>query len=424
MSLQGEIQTMPLQDLLQWLELVHKTGTLTVENKDARQQFYFRKGEITTASSSSYHSTDSEQSVKVIIVDTLQWETGKFGFAEDMIPDEYANVNLHLSPLQLVMDTARQMDEEAEAARIAGQTPVKRVDVGRGFTASENLRLAVIGQLLKGEFKVPLLPTSVNKILEITQKDNYSLRDLSEIIVTDQVITAQLLKHANSALYSRGNTIESVPMAVQHLGAQTVTNLVLTLSLQSVVTGRDIFLEDRKRIWKHSLSCALLSRAIAPIARVEREQSFLCGLMIDFGKSVLLSLIQELMHKQQEYQTTPKAVIDYLIETYHPKVGGVVGEKWKLPPAVQEAITCHHALVADSKYIRYVAVANLCDAILMELTVEPNAEPQYEANLRTIDEWLHNPAAQMLALNTEQMERILELVPECQAYALQMAGEG
>ena len=150
-------------------------------------------------------------------------------------------------------------------------------------------------------------------------------------IVTDQVITAQLLKHANSALYSRGHVIESVPMAVQHLGAQTVTNLVLTLSLQSLVTGRDIFLEDRKLIWKHSLSCALLSRAIAPIARVERELVFLCGLMIDFGKSILLSLIHDLMNKQKEYQATPKTVIDYLVETYHPKVGGVVGEKWKMP---------------------------------------------------------------------------------------------
>ena len=89
MSLQGEIQTMPLQDLLQWLELVHKTGTLTVENKEARQQFYFRNGEITTASSSSYHSTDSEQSVKVIIVDTLQWETGKFGFAFNTTQRDY-----------------------------------------------------------------------------------------------------------------------------------------------------------------------------------------------------------------------------------------------------------------------------------------------------------------------------------------------
>jgi HD-like signal output (HDOD) protein len=424
MSLQGEIQTMPLQDLLQWLELVHKTGTLSVESKGVRQQFYFRKGEITTASSSSYHSTDSEQSVKVIIVDTLQWEAGKFAFAEDHIPDEYTNVNLHLSPLQLVMDTAREMDEAAEAARQAGQTPVKRVDVGRGFTASENLRLAVVGQLLKGEFKVPLLPTGVNKILEITQRDNYSLRDLSEIIVTDQVITAQLLKHANSALYSRGHNIESVPMAVQHLGAQTVTNLVLTLSLQSVVTGRDIFLEDRKRIWKHSLACALLSRAVAPIARVEREQAFLCGLMIDFGKSVLLSLIQDLMHKQHEYQTTPKSVIDYLIETYHPKVGSVVGEKWKLPPAVLEAITCHHALVADSKYIRYVAVASLCDSVLMDLGDDQSPIPESPANARTIEEWLCNPAAQMLSLNAELMQRILELVPECQAYALQMAGEG
>ncbi|HEX4950361.1 MAG TPA: HDOD domain-containing protein [Blastocatellia bacterium] len=423
MSLQGEIQTMPLQDLLQWLELVHKTGTLTVEYGQARQKVFFRNGEITTASSSSYHSTDTEQSVKVIISETLQWEAGKFSFAEDYIPEEYASVNLHLSPLQLVMDTAREMDEAAEEARKAGQTPAKRVDIGRGFTAAENLRLAIIGQLLKGDFKVPLLPTEVNKILEITQRDNYSLRDLSEVIVTDQVITAQLLKHANSALYSRGHHIESVPMAVQHLGAQTVTNLVLTLSLQSLVTGRDIFLEDRKRIWKHSLACALLSRAVAPIARVEREQAFLCGLMIDFGKSVLMSLIQDLMQKQQEYRTTPKSVIEYLVETYHPKVGGVVGEKWKLPASVQEAITCHHALVADSKYIRYVAVASLCDAVLMELSHETNKESPVQVPLRTIEDWLCSPAAQMLSLNAELMQRILELVPECQAYAVQMAGE-
>jgi HD-like signal output (HDOD) protein len=420
MSLQGEIQTMPLQDLLQWLELVHKTGTLTVAAGEAQQQFYFQNGQIATASSSSYHSTDSEQSVKVIIADTLQWESGTFSFAEDFIPPEFAAVNLHLSPLQLVLDTCREMDEAAEAARQAGQTSVKRVDVGRGFTASEDLRLAVVGQLLKGDFKVPLLPTEVNKILDITQRENYSLRDLSEVIVTDQVITAQLLKHANSALYSRGHSIESVPMAVQHLGAQTVTNLVLTLSLQSVVTGRDIFLEDRKRVWKHSLACALLTRAVAPIARIEREQAYLCGLMIDFGKPVLLSLIHELMQKKHEYQATPKSVIDYLVETYHPKVGGVVGEKWKLPPSVQEAITCHHALVADSKYIRYVAVASLCDSVLLELDPDHKPEGAADAFARTIEEWLSNPAAQMLALQADQMQRILELVPECQAYAEQM----
>lgn len=420
MSLQGEIQTMPLQDLLQWLELVRKTGTLTVEDKHIRQNFYFRKGEIATASSSRYHSTDTEQSVKDLIAKTLQWQIGKFSFAEDHIPEQYLSVHLHLSPLQLVMDSAREEDEEAEAARQNGQTPTAMIDVGRGFTSAENLHLAVVGQLLKSEFKVPLLPTEVNKILEITQRENYSLRDLSEVIVTDQVISAQLLKHANSALYNRGSYIESIPMAVQHLGAQTVTNLVLTLSLQSVVTGRDIFLEDRKRFWKHSVACALLSRAIAPFAHLERELSFLCGLMIDFGKPVLLSLIQDLMLKHREHQTTPKTVIDYLVETYHPKVGGIVSEKWNLPLIVQDAIKHHHTITVESNNIPYIAVTNLSDTLLLE--TELNATTQSKTEPLTIEEWLRYPANEILGLNKEQFERILEFVPECLAYAEQMSG--
>ena len=80
MSLQGEIQTMPLQDLLQWLELMRKTGTLAVTHDRVSQNFYFSNGEIATAGSSDYHSTDTEQSVKLIISETLHWGFGKFEF--------------------------------------------------------------------------------------------------------------------------------------------------------------------------------------------------------------------------------------------------------------------------------------------------------------------------------------------------------
>jgi hypothetical protein len=302
MSLQGEIQTMPLPDLFQWLEIVHKTGTLTIDSQKAQQQFIFNNGEIATALSSHYHSTDSEHSVRVIVRDTLQWEKGHFAFADNVIPGEVMGINLHISPLQVVLDTFREIDEKAEAERQAGENPSRPPGAGEEFHYAHGLRMSVVGQLLKGDFKVPLLPTIVNKVLEITQRDNYALRDLSEVIVTDPVISAQLLKHANSAFYSRGHNIESVALAIQHLGAQAVTNLVLTLSLQSVVTGRDIFLEDRKQIWQHSLACALLSRSISTIFRLDREQAFLCGLMIDFGKLILLSLIFELMQKKQEYQ--------------------------------------------------------------------------------------------------------------------------
>lgn len=421
MSLQGEIRTMPLPDLFQWLEVVHKTGTLSIDSPSAKQQFVFNNGEIATALSSNYHSTDSEHSVRVIVKDTLQWENGRFAFADDLVPGEVAGVNLHLSPLQLVLDTFREMDEEAEAGRQGGEDTGKTKSANEDFHYAHGLRMAVVGQLLKGEFKVPLLPTVVNRVLDITQRENYALRELSEVIMTDPIITAQLLKHANSAFYNRGQNIESVPLAIQRIGAQAVTNLTLTLSLQSVVTGRDIFLEHRKQIWQHALACALLSRSIAALLRLDREQAFLCGLMIDFGKLVLLSLIFELMQKKSEYQATPKRIIEEILETYHPKVGGIVGARWKLPPPVLEAISYHHALSLTADHAGYVAAASLCDAILLDLKSRTDSSENSMADALSQAMWLDHPAAKILNLNAEQLQRIFELVPECQSYALQMA---
>ncbi len=422
MSLQGEIQTMPLPDLFQWLEVVHKTGTLSIASSTAKQQFVFNNGEIATALSSSYHSTDSEHSVRIIVRDTLQWENARFAFADDLVPGEVADINLHLSPLQLVLDTYREMDEEATAIRKAGGNAVTVQGAGEDFHYTHGLRMAVVGQLLKGEFKVPLLPTVVNRVLDITQRENYALRDLSEIIQTDPIITAQLLKLANSAFYNRGQGIDSVQSAIQRIGGQAVTNLTLTLSLQSVVTGRDIFLEDRRQLWQHSLACALLSRSIATLLRVDREQAFLCGLMIDFGKLLLLSLIFDLMQKKQEYQATPKRIIQEILETYHPKVGGIVGARWKLPPPVLEAISYHHSLSLTTEHAAYVATASLCDAILLDLRARADATESTMAEALSQAMWLDHPAAKILHLKAEQLDRIFELVPECQLYALQMAG--
>src|SRR5207244_12826977 len=214
------------------------TGTLSIDSQSTKQQFVFNNGEIATALSSNYHSTDSEHSVRIIVKDTLQWENGRFAFADDLVPGEVADVNLHLSPLQLVLDTYREMDEEAEANRKAGEPAIKSQGAGEDFHYAHGLRMAVVGQLLKGEFKVPLLPTVVNRVLDITQRENYALRELSEVIMTDPIITAQLLKHANSAFYSRGQNFESVPLAIQRIGAQAVTDITLTSSLHNVVIGR------------------------------------------------------------------------------------------------------------------------------------------------------------------------------------------
>lgn len=420
MGLYGEIQTMPMLDLFQWLELVHKTGKLTVESPTGKQQIYFEKGAIVAASSSGYFGADHTNNTEAIISETLKWTRGEFSFAETSLPPELAQRPQRHSARQIIQSVFPATDAAPGVFQQAVTLSSQVVDVERGYDEVESLRVAIVSRLLKGDFQIPLLPTVANKIISITKQDDFSLRDLSEVIITDQVITAQLLKHANSAFYNRGRTIDSVSMAVQLLGAQTVTNLVLTLSLKSVVTGRDVFLEEKKVVWKRSLASALLARSMSLIAQVDREQAFLCGLMINFGKIVLFSLIQDLMQKEPEYQSTSKSAIDYIISSYHQKVGGAVAEKWMLPPTVLEAITHHHALTPETECSRYVPVANLCNEILCDYFDAhlPGAEPTL---LRTEGDWLLLPAVKLLGLTQHQMKQVLGFVPECLSYAQQMA---
>lgn len=420
MGLHGEIQTMPMLDLFQWLELVHKTGKLTVENATGKQQIYFENGAIVTASSTGYFSSNNLSNAEAIISETLKWQRGEFSFAETPLPPEIASLPQRHSAKQIIQSTFLNADEAAGVFQQAIAVSSQVMDVGRGYDEVEGLRVAIVSRLLKGDFQIPLLPTVANKIISITKQDDFSLRDLSEVIITDQVITAQLLKHANSAFYNRGRTIDSVSMAVQMLGAQTVTNLVLTLSLKSVVTGRDIFLEDKKLVWKRSLASALLARSMSLIAQVDREQAFLCGLMINFGKIVLFSLIQDLMQKEAEFKSTSKSTVEYIINSYHQKVGGAVAEKWMLPPTVLDAITNHRALTPDLQCSRYVPVANLCDTVLSDhFEAQQNqAEP---TSPKTEEDWMLLPAVKLLGLTQHQVHQVLGFVPECLSYAQQMA---
>jgi len=412
MSFRGEIQTMPLPDLLQWLSLNHKTGTLELWREVTCQKFYFSEGALASAVSTPDHTSGSERDVKRLLTEALGQTEGRFDFIEAPLPEEIAAINLRLHPQQLLLDISGGVDE---AQPESGGEAQGAHGVALRLTPAEGLRLTVFDRLMRGDFKAPLLPAVAAKVMEITGREDYSLRDLSDAILTDQVIAAQLLKQANSALYGGERYIASLPEAVQRLGSETVTTIVLSLSLQSMRVGRDLFPETRQQLWQHASACSLLARIIALPVRLDHNLAFLCGLMMDIGKLVLLSLIQEVMTKARNYQAPPAKVVKEVIEAYHQKPAEVVGEKWHLPDPVCEAITCHHTLTAASKHRPYVAIASLSDRLvtLFSQTDAPPVEGQSMTPTIDVDELVGLPAARSLGFSSPQMTSILERVPEC-----------
>ena len=266
---------------------------------------------------------------------------------------------------------------------------------------------------------MPLLPSVVGKVLEITRKPDFSLRDLSNVIVTDQVITAQRLRHANSAYYGSSQEIKTSHQAVKLLGSQAVTNIVLALSLRSVGGGLGEFDSLRRALWKRSIFCAVVARSIAKSKKLDADLVFLCELLMDFGKIVLLAIIEEIIEIHPEYADLPPSEIESVLEAFHLHAGSIVAEKWTLPTAVRESMTSHDALDAAPEELRApIAAASVGDFLACHLT---NDLPLTDESKREVArEMADLEAADILRLSLAECSKLVDLRPKFEAFASEL----
>ena len=72
--------------------------------------------------------------------------------------------------------------------------------------------------------KMPALPVTVAKVLEITNNPKTSTADLNQIISLDPVLMGKVMRLINSAYYSLPNQITSLVRAIIMLGIKTMKN--------------------------------------------------------------------------------------------------------------------------------------------------------------------------------------------------------
>jgi HD-like signal output (HDOD) protein len=412
--IQGEIQTFPLPDLIQWLALTRRTGHLTISRSDHRLEFFFAAGEIAAASYSDIIGPDSAEKARAVLASALAWRLGYFIFEECKLPAEIAVANLHLPVEGLLLDVARQFDEEQEAGAKSDQAP-EAAGHSETFTVADELRLQIVDHLLREDFRVPPMPQLATRVLELTRKD-FSLRDLGNLILTDQAVAAQILRYANSALGGAERRVDTLPMAIQRLGTDQVVNVVLAISLHAERSGRDIFAEQKRRLWTHSNTTAFFAQSLAARVGLDQNLAFLCGLLIDFGMSVLYSLIQDVL--SQGY--APSKVVDEIVQDYHPRVGRVVGEKWQLPQAVIESIAHHHCIEGASTDRLYVSVSALADSLATLALSQPRAALEEVLSGFPPERLSSTPAGQMIRLSPEKAAVVLRDLPKQLDQALQL----
>jgi len=82
---------------------------------------------------------------------------------------------------------------------------------------------------------LPPLPKSINDVQRITTDPNSSIKDLIKVIKSDPLITANLLKVANSPLYGFTRQIKSVDQVVSLFGMSVIKGFVISFVIKNLL---------------------------------------------------------------------------------------------------------------------------------------------------------------------------------------------
>lgn len=240
---------------------------------------------------------------------------------------------------------------------------------------------------------LPALPRVVTAAMELISNPDTTIKQLEDLIRTDQALAIRVLKMANSAFYGFSRQIVSIGQAVKILGFNTLRSLLVSSSTARLFLEGEEGRDFHQRLWDHSLLTAVISRLVATRGTLKflAEEIFTAGLLHDLGKKIVWKHFPG-MYERLELLSEQKKVMPVLLETHalgfnHADVGALLAENWNLPPALVEAVRFHHTPDKSEGYVKYIATVNLANT-LAKLYLDGSLP-----GLRTLDGVLNSYAA-------------------------------
>jgi putative nucleotidyltransferase with HDIG domain len=209
----------------------------------------------------------------------------------------------------------------------------------------EQLEQTLIQKIKTVDIELPLLPQAASKVMALASDPNADAAKLSALIHQDQALAAHVLKIANSPAYMPRSPVVSLQHAVAMLGITLLSEIAFTASLKVGAFQVPGYEDEVKQLWRHSLATGAFAKEVARAKRMNVESAYLCGLLHEIGKPVVLRTTTTIAREQSSKWVKALATIldnkshvKTLIEGYHTRVGVLIAEKWSLPKQVAEAI--------------------------------------------------------------------------------------
>lgn len=219
--------------------------------------------------------------------------------------------------------------------------------------------------ITKSMGELPPSPIVATKLLELLRDPDLKIKDLANAVSLDPVISARIMRMANSAFYDQVMQVKTVNRALIVIGEDGLKNLALEYSLRS--TQKTFGLMERK-LWENSIGSAVACRMIADrLSDIDSNEAYLAGLQHHIGKVVMMNrdkeLYKEVVQIVEAGRGQLRDVERGLFAYSHEMVGAALLDYWNYPKSIVKATLHHH----DFEHLREdnEEVYNLCAIICL-----------------------------------------------------------
>lgn len=194
--------------------------------------------------------------------------------------------------------------------------------------------------------RLPVLP-SVAQSLSLPVQRGRSLADKTEHLAElDPTLALRMCFLARTQLVSRPPDHLSINAVLNRVGADWVARGLGTWAHSPVFHPERA---HERELWLHSIQTALAARHFAnslPHLGVRSDEAYLCGLLHDIGRFILLvaapESFAELEHRDwetgEQLVDAERAILGY----DHAELGARACERWKLPSRLAAVVRYHH----------------------------------------------------------------------------------
>jgi putative nucleotidyltransferase with HDIG domain len=223
--------------------------------------------------------------------------------------------------------------------------------------------------------ELPPMPSSIQEVISACDDQDMTVGQLSQVVLRDQSLTANILKLANSSFYGHARRVTTVTEAVVMLGFSAIKSLAISSHTARLLSGSlPGYGLQQGELWRHSISVAFTARRLAvEVQLAPVEEAFVAGLLLDIGKTILSSYMEnafdEVTRISQERRVPFHEVEAELLGFDHAELGAQIASSWSFPPELEEAIRFHHSPSGATLKPALAHCVHLADAACMMLGV-------------------------------------------------------